>query len=34
MMVGRKQVGRILEIIFFLAAVGLLIYVGYFLTSG
>jgi len=31
---GRNKVGRILEIIFFLAAVGLLIYVGYFLTSG
>ncbi len=31
---GRNKVGRFLEIIFFLAAVGLLIYVGYFLTSG
>lgn len=33
-MIGRNKVGRIVEIIFFIAAVGLLIYVGYFLTIG
>lgn len=29
-----KKLGKAVEIIFFLAAVGLAIYVGYFLTSG
>jgi hypothetical protein len=29
-----KKLGKALEIVFFLAAFGLLIYVGYFLTSG
>lgn len=30
----KKKLGEALEIIFFLGAVGLLFYVGYFLTSG
>ncbi len=30
----KKKLTEALEIIFFLAAVGLLFYVGYFLTSG